>query len=154
MLTLIHAAHILLGTVWMVGTLVLACAVYPILARKPADQAKRTIDKVGMVAAPLIGASGGFTLLIGPLRAYLGGGITSFADFAHPYAHLVITAFVLVLIATILHGRFRRSFIALTADPAGFAGKAFGKALVHAAIQVVLMVAILAIMVVLGIGRY
>lgn len=154
MLTLIHFVHILLGTVWLVGTLILSCAAYPILARKPADQAKRSFDKINAVAAPLIGTSGGFTLLIGPLRAYMGGRITSFADFAQPYAHLTLTAFVLVLVATILHGRFRRSFVALIADPAGFARQARNKAVIHAVIQVVLMVAILGLMGVMGSGRY
>ena len=154
MLTLIQVLHILVGTIWLVGILILACAFYPILARKPAEQAKRSFDKVGTVAASRIGAAGGLTLLVGPLRAYLGGRITSFADFAQPYALLVITAFVLVLAATMLHGRFRRKFAALTADPAGFSAQARSTALTHAVIEVVLMLAILGIMGALGSGHY
>lgn len=154
MLTLIHVAHILLGTVWMVGTLILACAVYPILARKPADRARRSLDRIGAVAAPLVGTAGGFTLLIGPLRAYLGGRLTSAADVVQPYGLMVLAAFVLVLGATILHARFRRGFVALTANPAGFAQNARSTALVHAVAQLVLMVAIMGLMGALGSGRY
>lgn len=154
MLTLIHAAHILLGTVWMVGTLILACAVYPVLARRPGDRARQSLDRVGSVAAPLIGASGGFTLLIGPLRAYLGGRLTSFPELFQPYGLMVLAAFVLVLAATILHGRFRRTFQTMSADPGKFAQDARRAALVHAVAQVVLMVAIIGLMGAMGSGRY
>ncbi|MBC7479777.1 MAG: hypothetical protein H7317_17085 [Pseudorhodobacter sp.] len=154
MLTLIHAAHILLGTIWMVGTLILACIVYPIIARRPADQAKRSIAKLGAVAAPLIGASGGLTLLIGPLRAFLGGRIADAGDLAQPYAYMTLAAFVLVLAATILHARFRRNLTALTSDSAGFTRQAFSRSLIHAVVQVVLMVAILGLMGAMGSGRF
>jgi len=154
MLTLIHTAHILLGTLWMVGTLIMACIVYPVLARKPADEAKRAFVKLGAVAAPLIGALGGLTLLIGPLRAFLSGRISDVNTLAEPYAFMTLAAFVLVLVATILHGRFRRKLVALTGDSAGFYRQARGMALIHAVVQGVLMVAILALMGVMGSGRF
>jgi putative copper export protein len=154
MLPLIHFAHVLLGTLWLGGTLTLSLALFPALARLPADEAKQGFDRISAFAAPLLGASGGLTMLLGPLRAWLGGGITAWADFTRPYGLLVIAAFVLMTIATALGGRFRRNFLALTADPARFRAEAPALVARDAAIEAVLLVAVVAIMVVLGLGLY
>ncbi|MEO8241690.1 MAG: hypothetical protein ABI832_05215 [bacterium] len=152
MLPLVHYAHILLGTIWLGGTLAFSLAFYPALARMPAAEAKRVFDAVAGYAGPLIGASGGLTMLLGPLRAYIGGGVTGWSDFTQPYGRMVVIAFVLVLNAQILGGRFRKGFAALMADPAAFASKAPGRVTANAAIETVLLLAVLGIMVSMGLA--
>ena len=72
----------------------------------------------------LLAAARGFTLLPGPLRAVIGGGIATSADLARPYSHIVLTAFGPVLISTCLNARPPRKFNGLMADRDAFAATA------------------------------
>ena len=153
MLPLIHYAHLLLATLWLGGTLTLYGAVYPALARLAGAQAALVYDGIGRGAQPLLGAAGGLTLLLGPLRAVLGGRISGLADLAQPYTHMVGTAFGLMLASVVLDARFRRRFRALMAD-AAYGAQAPARVTRATVVQVVLLLAILAIMVALGLALY
>jgi len=154
MLPLIHFLHLLLGITWWGGTLLMAVAVFPALARRPAAEAQATLAAISRVALPVLSLAGGLTGLLGPLRAWVGGGITEWRDFAYPYAWLVVAAFLIVWIVVSQGGSFRRRFEALLSDPPAFAATAPALAARHAAIQVVLLLAILCLMVALGLGLY
>ena len=151
MLPLIHYAHLLLATLWLGGTLILYGAVYPALARLAGAQAALVYDGIGRGAQPLLGAAGGLTLLVGPLRAVLGGRISGLADLAQPYSHLVGTAFGLMLASVVLDAQFRRRFRALMAE-AAYGALAPARVMRAAVVQAVLLLAILAIMVALGLA--
>lgn len=154
MLALIHYAHILLAMLWLGGTLTLALAVFPVLARLGSVEAGRLFDAIAAVAGPLLGASGGLTMLIGPLRAYLGGGVTSLADLGSPYGIMVVAAFVLLGSAEALGGLFRRKFKAALVDPARFAATAPAMVARQSLVTTLLALALVAIMVALGLGLY
>lgn len=154
MLPLIHYLHLLFGILWLGGTLILALAVFPALARLPAAQARETLGGISRAAGPMLGASGGLTAVLGPLRAWYGGGITRWSDFLYPYAQLVVAAFLIMWVVVGVGASFRKRFEALMADPARFAAEAPALARRDGLIEAVLMLVILAIMVVLGLGLY
>jgi hypothetical protein len=154
MLPVVHYAHLLLGMLWLGGTLLMVLAIYPALARLPAAEAQRIMAAVDRVGASLLMVSGTLTLILGPWRAYISGNFTTWGDLAHPYAHTVITAFVLVLVAQGLDHRFRSKFKRLMADPAAFAAQ--GPAMASRAMmtQTGLMLVVLALMALLGLALY
>ena len=154
MLPLIHYLHLLLGIVWLGGTLTLSLAVYPALARLPATEARRAWDGIAVVGGPLLAAAGGLTTIFGPLRAWIGGGVTTWSDFLYPYAQLVVAAFLIMWVAVSLGTRFRKKFEALLTDPARFTAEAPALVRRDGIIETVLLLIILTIMVALGLGLY
>jgi uncharacterized membrane protein len=154
MLTLIHFAHLLFAFIWAGGTLLLALAVYPALGRMPAAGAKQAFQAISPFIARVIGTSGFVTALIGPLRGWMSGRITTPSDLTGGYGGMVVAALVLLILSDLLSSRFRATFRALLDDDTDFAALAGAMVRRNAIVQGGLILAILAMMVALGLGQY
>jgi hypothetical protein len=106
------------------------------------------------IASPIMATTGGLVLILGPLRAWWGGGVSAFADLLTPYGICVLAALALFIAIEGTGGPFRARFSRLTADPVAFAGSARALAGRHALVTSVLMTALIADMVVMGLGLY
>jgi hypothetical protein len=80
LLILVHYLHVLTGVIWAGGTMTLAWGFYPTLAALGAERAKPVYDRAAPALGALLGGSGGLVMLFGLIRAWAGGGVTSFAD--------------------------------------------------------------------------
>lgn len=154
MLELVHYLHIVSGVVWAGSVLAMALIVMPAMRTlEPSARAAFTAA-VERHAGPVMGAAGGLVMLTGVARAILGGGIQSLGDVFGPYGLWVLAALVIV---GALGGGTRPGRRA-AASAAGDGGDPQPAATGGIPIAVVLRVggvlAVLAIMVVLGMGLY
>jgi hypothetical protein len=154
MFAAIHFAHILTGVVWAGSTFCISLAFYPMLARMPAPEAKAVWSRFAPLVGPVIGVASGLTLLFGLIRAWIGGGIASFADLGSPYGLLVIAALALAVIDGAVGGRGRAKLERLLDDPAAYAAEGAATCRNNAIFGAVIMTGIILIMVTLGLGLY
>jgi uncharacterized membrane protein len=154
MLDLVHYLHILSGTIWAGGAVFMAFVVEPALLKLEPQAIRTFLPASGRFAGPLMGVSGAILLLSAIGRTWLGGGIASFADLGSPYGLYAILAFVLVLAVTIAGGRHRARITAILGregDPRpALAANWRGQA----AVTGIGILAILAVMTILGMGLY
>jgi putative copper export protein len=154
MFAVIHFLHVASALLWAGGTLTLALIIAPTLARLPAEQAARFWAAMDPVASPLIGGAGFAVLILGPLRAWWGGGVTSLADLLSPYGLCVLAALALFVALEGFGGPFRARFPRLMADPTAYAASAPAMARRHAIATTLLMTLLIADMVIMGLGLY
>lgn len=154
MLYAVQYLHILCGVIWAGGSVVMGLAVMPAIAASPAPEAARSLDGIARRAAPVMGATGVLVMLLGVLRAWIGGGIATWGDWLSSYGLHVIAALVLVSVAEAHGGPARQKLRRLAEDPEAFAREAPRLARRDAIVHVVVVVLVLAIMVSLGLGYY
>jgi hypothetical protein len=154
MFPLIHFAHVAAGILWGGGTLTVALILAPTLARLPAADAARVWSVLDRYASPLIGGAGGLVVILGLLRAWRGGGVSSFGDILSPYGLCVIAALALFGAIEAFGGPFRARLPRLMADPTAFAANAAAMVRRYAIATTVLMTLLVADMVVMGLGLY
>jgi hypothetical protein len=154
LLTLVHYLHVLTGVIWAGGTLTLAWGFFPTLAALGADRAKPVYDRAAPALGALLGSTGGLVMLLGLIRAWAGGGVARFADILAPYGLLTGLALVLMIANGIHGGRFRARFESLLADPGRFAATAPAATRASALVDTLTVLILVAIMVMLGLGRY
>jgi putative copper export protein len=154
MLDLVHYLHLLSGTIWAGGAVFTAFVVEPALLRLEPQAIRTFLPASGRFAGPLMATSGIILLLSAIGRTWLGGGISSFADLGSPYGLYAILALVLVLAVTIAGGRHRARVIAILkreGDPRPALARNWRS---QAAVTGVGILAILAVMTILGMGLY
>ena len=154
MFPLIHFAHVASAILWGGGTLAVALIIAPTLARLPGDQAAKFWAVMDRIASPIMATAGWLVVILGPLRAWWGGGIASWADIVAPYGLCVLAALALFVAIEGFGGPFRARFPRLMADPAAFAARAPGIAMRQAIITTLLMTLMITDMVVMGLGLY
>jgi len=154
MLDLVHYLHLLSGTIWAGGAIFTAFVVEPALLRLEPQAIRTFLPAAGRFAGPLMATSGIILLLSAVGRTWLGGAISSFSDLGSPYGLYAILALVLVLAVTIAGGRHRGRIQAILAgegDPRPALARNWrGQAVVTG----VGILAILAVMTILGMGLY
>ncbi|WP_377512347.1 hypothetical protein [Octadecabacter sp. R77987] len=154
MLAIFHYLHLSIAVIWAGSTVFVGLAVWPMLARLPGDQAVALFDRLRPVVAGVLGSMAGLTYLLGGFRAWLGGGISGWADLLAPYGVLVITAFVVMMAIENVGGRLRRQFSGLTDRPDAFVAHATIAARRAGLIQLGLLLVMIAIMVTMGLALY
>ena len=154
MLTLVHFVHLLAGISWAGGTFLMALALYPAVGRLGHADAQALWSRIAPAIDPVLGVAGGIAMLFGLIRAWAGGGVTSFADLGSAYGLWVLGALVLAIAEGVLGGRQRKAVEAALADPALFAAEGRARTRRAGLTSLVLMLALIAVMVVLGLGLY
>jgi putative copper export protein len=153
-LPLLHFVHVFAGVTWAGSAMAMAFMVYPALFEQDREAILRFQHSWGRRAGALMGISGSLILVSGPLRAWAGGGLTSLADLATPYGMLVLAALVIVLghtFAGVWERRRIDAIIAANPDPRA----ALRPIVVQMKLVTALaMAAIVAIMIVMGLGLY
>lgn len=132
----------------------MAVVLYPTIAKMPAVQASDTLSRCVKQAKSVIGAAGGLVMLLGLARAYVGGQVSAWSDLLSVYSVLVALAFVLAVVLEARVAGNRRKFSALMDNADRFAVEAPRLARRMAWGDVILVFAILAIMIVLGLALY
>lgn len=154
MLDIVHFLHLLSGTAWAGGAIFFAFVVEPTLLRlDPAAMRGFTLT-AGRFAGPLMAGSGILLLLTGVARAWLGGGIATPADIITPYGLYSLAALAIVVFVTVTGGRHRASVAALLAAEGDRRAEIAASWRSHATITGVGLIAVVAIMAILGLGLY
>lgn len=153
-LLILHILHLVSGVVWLGGVLFQALVLMPALARAPAAEARAQLERIGPAAASLMGAAGGLVMVTGLLRAWLGGGVQSFADLAHGYGLTVLVALVITMLAPGHDGMVRARLRRLLDDPAAYAAQAPALTWRNAVVTGLAGLVILILMARLGMGYH
>lgn len=154
MLEFIHYVHIVSGVVWA-GGLLAGVLVYGPAMRALEPPALATFNAaVARYGGPVMGAAGGLVMLTGIARAIMGGGIRSVGDVFGPYGLWVLAALA-IAVAVGAYGDISRGRLRRIAGEGGDPRPAMeASARRDVAVHVGGILAVLAIMVVLGMGLY
>ena len=153
-LPILHFVHVLAGVTWAGGSVAMAFMVYPALFEQDRETILKFQRSWGPRASRLMGVSGSLILISGPLRAWAGGGIASPADLLSSYGLLVMSALAVVLGYTFIGVSERRriqAIIEANAQPQALL-RPLGRQMML--VTGVAMAAIVAIMIVMGLGLY
>lgn len=150
LLTTIHYLHLVFGVIWLGGMMVSAWALFPAMAKSPADAGKSFYTAISPYMGALMGSAGGLAMLTGLVRAWAGGGISGFSDLTSGYALFVLFALFVVIVHAIINGRERRSFEANLESGADNSGVVQQMKWTTTAATLI----VLAIMTTLGLGLY
>ncbi|WBY08384.1 hypothetical protein PIB19_02390 [Sphingomonas sp. 7/4-4] len=153
-LPILHFVHVMAGVIWAGGAIAMAFMVYPAFFEQDRETILKFQHSWGKRAARLMGVSGSLILITGPLRAWVGGGISSFDDLTSSYGLLVVGAFALVLVHTFI-GVFERRRIQAIIE-ANVEPQPLLRPLARQMMLVTgaAMAAIVAIMIAMGLGLY
>jgi len=154
LLAFVHYLHILTGTLWLGGSLLMLLTFFPLLARLPAAEARATYDRFAPAIGPVMGISAGLTMLLGAARAIVGGGIRGAGDIVSTYGLWVLAALALAIAAGAMNGRMRRDLLVLTERPDAFPAAAPSLVRRLATAEFAVLMALLGVMAVLGLGLY
>ena len=154
LLAVVHYLHLSIAVIWAGSIIFVGLAIWPMLARLPGDQAVALYARLRPVVAGVLGSMAGLTYLLGGFRAWLGGGISGWADLLAPYGVLVITAFLVMIVIENVGGRLRRQFSGLADTPDAFVAHAAIAARRAGLIQLGLLLVMIAIMVTMGLALY
>jgi uncharacterized membrane protein len=153
-LPILHFVHVFSGVTWAGGAMAMAFMVYPALFEQERETILKFQASWGRRAGMVMGISGSLILVTGPLRAWASGGVTHLADLGSSYGSLVLTALAIVLAHTFLGVWERRridAIIAKNPDPRALLRPI---ALQMRLVTGIAMAAIVAIMIVMGMGLY
>jgi uncharacterized membrane protein len=154
MLDVIQFLHILSGTVWAGGAIFFAFVVEPALLKLDPTAIRTHQAALARFAGPLMASSGVMLLLSGVARAWLGQDLSSLADLGSAYVLYAALALVLVVVIAVAGGRYRGRVAALLAadgDPRPQLAALWRR---QAVVTGVGILAIIAIMTILGLGLY
>ncbi len=154
-----HLLHLLSGIVYLGGIAATAFALFPALARMPGETAAAFYREYGSRIGPIAGIASLVAIVTGLLRAWLGGGITQFADLVSPYGLLVLAAVAVFVVDGFLGGRNRSRFEAAlerlkTDDNETVRTELAAIASMHRISTSVTLLAIALLMTILGLGLY
>jgi uncharacterized membrane protein len=99
--------HILSGVIWFGGYVLIDFALWPVLLRRPAAEARATFGALEKYIGPLMAASGSLVVLLGILRGTALGPIKSLDTLlGTTYGLTWLTALILALFLTIWGARW------------------------------------------------
>jgi uncharacterized membrane protein len=154
MLAVLQFLHILSGTVWAGGTLLFTFVVEPALLSLDDTADKPVRASVARYAPRLMAPFGALLFITGIGRVAASGMVTSFADLGSTYVLLAALALIITLAVTIAGGRYRARVDALLASGGDHREKLRAMWRVEAVMTAVGVLAIIAIMTILGLGLY
>jgi uncharacterized membrane protein len=97
-LVVVQWLHVLAGMVWAGMQVAMAVAIWPMLVRMPAPEARATLAGVGRKAGPIVRAAGMLVLLLGLIRATALGPVRSLhVLFGTPYGWTFLATLGLVV---------------------------------------------------------
>jgi uncharacterized membrane protein len=98
LLLIVHWLHILAGIVWVGGYIFMVLALWPALLRRPAAEARATLDALGEPVGGLMMSSGSLVVLLGVIRGTWFGPIKSIgALFGSAYGLTWLVALLLTI---------------------------------------------------------
>ena len=154
MLAVLQFLHILSGTVWAGGALLFAFVVEPALLKLDDATDKPVRASIARYAPRLMGPFGALLLLTGIGRVAASGMVTSFADLGSAYVLWAALALLITLAVTISGGRYRSRVDAVLAAGGEQRDKLEAMWRVQAVVTGLGVLAIIAIMTILGLGLY
>jgi uncharacterized membrane protein len=154
MLEIVQFLHILSGTVWAGGALLFTFVVEPALLDLEPETDKPARAAIVRYAPRLMAPFGALLMLTGIGRTLASGAITSFVDLGSAYMLLAALALVLVLAVAISGGHYRSRVDGVLASGGDQRPKLKAMWRVQAMVTALGILAIIAIMTVLGLGLY
>jgi putative copper export protein len=151
---LVHLLHIAAGVVWAGGAICFAFVVEPALLRLGPGATRDLLAGSRPYVGPVMGGSGLLLLATGIGRAVLGGGIASLGDLFTPYGLYFLAALAIVLAVTALGHRHRARLSQMLESTAETTPEMYATQRRQAAVTAVGIFATIAIMTILGLGRY
>jgi uncharacterized membrane protein len=104
---LVQWLHILSGVIWFGGYVLIDFALWPVLLRRPAAEARAILAALEKYIGPLMAASGSLVVLLGIVRGTVLGPIKSLdALLGTAYGLTWLTALVIALFLTIWGARW------------------------------------------------
>jgi uncharacterized membrane protein len=104
---LVQWLHILFGVIWFGGYVLIDFALWPVLLRRPAPEARVTLAALEKYIGPLMAASGSLVVLLGIVRGTVLGPIRSLdALFGTAYGLTWLTALAIALFLSVWGARW------------------------------------------------
>ena len=152
MLEIVHYLHVLAGVIWAGGFVVYAVIIFPALARQPAETAGRIWERMLPPTMAMMAGSAVLVLVLGLIRAFLGGGLTRFSQLGSGYGLTILAAIGIWLFLEAYGERDRANFRRMTAEPEAFAANAQAEARQHAIVTLAASSVLIGLMALMGPG--
>ena len=150
---LVQWLHILSGVIWFGGYVLIDFALWPVLLRRPAAEARATLAALERYIGPLMAASGSLVVLLGIVRGTALGPIKSLdALLGTAYGLTWLTALVIALFLTIWGARWHDRVVGPIWEGDQVRSGAAARLRTATIVEMTCFGAILACMVLLGAG--